>query len=80
MAGLWCMHSHWRKNGHRDIEDQDLVCIYFIPDNGFSTHNLFRSGILVKHQALYSLCQKKPFAIPLRLYQPYLLNRFSQFH
>ena len=65
MAGVWCVLSYRRKNGHCTIQDPHMVYLYFIPYHGLAADRLFYCSVLDEYQTLYSECKEEPAEVSL---------------
>lgn len=77
MACIRCVYGYRRKNGNCNLKNQNLVRLYFFSYYGISAYYLFRSCILVKYQALYSLCQEKSRSLSV-MFRKFLTDGLSQ--
>jgi hypothetical protein len=76
MAGVWCLHRHRRKNGYRDVADQDLVRLYFLSYHGLAADHLFYPSLLDEYQKIYFISQKESPEISLTTCLPGSGSRF----
>jgi hypothetical protein len=76
MAGVWCLHRHWRQNGYRHVADQDLVRLYFFSYHGLAADHLFYPRLLDEYQKIYFIGQEKSPEISLTTYLPGSASRF----
>ena len=66
MAGIWCLHGHWRKNGHSHFPHQDVVYVHILSYPGFAHYYLYGAGILDEYQTIYPCRTKKSASLSLR--------------
>ena len=65
METLRCVQGYRRKNGHFRHQDQNLVCIYFLPHNGVAADRLFCSRFLDEYEEVYHVGEEKPSLVPV---------------
>ena len=63
MAGVWCMLSYRRKNGHSTFPHTHMVYLYLFYHHGLAANRVFYCGILDEHEAVYSVGQAEPIEV-----------------
>lgn len=65
MAGVWRVHSYWRKNGCCHFSHQEIFYLYLIPYFGVAHCILSDPCFLDERQKLYQKFQEKSRTLPL---------------
>lgn len=65
MAGVWCLHRNWRKDGNCYFCNQKIFHLYYFSDPWFTRHLLFIYRFLDEREKLYSEFPAQSFKIPL---------------
>ena len=83
MECLWCLHGHWRPDGHRYQPYPAIFYVCFTTHNGLPYHSLHGAGFLEKYAEIYDDSKEKSlvlfviqFAIPFK-HSSYNLDSFD---